>query len=125
MRASTAHAYLDPAASRPNLKIVADTLCLKLMMAGTRAVGVHLSTRGRRWSIRAHREVILCAGAAKSPQILMLSGIGPASHLEEHRIPIVIDSAEVGLNLQDHVEVHLRWLARQPVTYNRFVRPDR
>ncbi len=125
VRASTAQAYLGPAARRPNLKIVADTLCVRLAMEGTRAVGVDLATRGKAWTVGADREVILSAGAAKSPQILMLSGIGPSQHLATQGIRTLIDLPGVGSNLQDHVEVHLRWLAKQPVTYNRFVRPDR
>jgi choline dehydrogenase len=125
VRASTAHAYLGPAAHRANLKIVAETLCLRLALEGTRAVGVDLATRGQAWTVRVDREVILCAGAAKSPQILMLSGIGPSQHLQAHGIHTVIDLPGVGSNLQDHTEVHLRWRAKRPVTYNRFVRPDR
>jgi choline dehydrogenase len=125
VRASSARSYLSPAASRPNLSIVTGTLCARLILEGRRAVGAQMLTDGRSWSARAAREVVVSAGAAKSPQILMLSGIGPTEQLRSLGIQTIVDLPGVGQNLQDHVEVHLRWLAKGDVAYNRFVRPDR
>lgn len=110
---------------RDNLTVVTDTYCDKLVMEGTTAKGVNLSTNGQDWTANANSEVILCAGAAKSPQILMLSGIGPADQLKEHGIPVVVDLKGVGENLQDHIEIHLKYSATKPVAYNKFLRPDR
>ncbi|QIE45200.1 choline dehydrogenase [Pseudohalocynthiibacter aestuariivivens] len=125
VRNGTAKAFIRPAMKRPNLEVATDTYCAKVVMEGSTAKGVALSTKGKSWTATAKREVILCAGAAKTPQILMLSGIGPADHLAEHDIPVVVDLKGVGENLQDHAEIHLKYAATKPVAYNKFLRPDR
>ena len=90
-RASTAHAYLGPVKARANLGIRTDSLVTKIPLDCRRARGVELSSRGGNETLRAEREVILSAGAFQSPQLLMLSGIGPADHLRDHSIPVAHD----------------------------------
>jgi choline dehydrogenase len=102
-RASTADSYLKPAKGRRNLTIVTNALVRRVIFEGTRAVGVYVEIDGITRQATAHREIILSGGAVNTPQLLMLSGIGPADHLAEHGIPVVVDAPEVGANLQDHL----------------------
>lgn len=104
-RFSAAKAYLLPSMQRPNLQVITDAHATRLLMEGRRAVGVEYRQGGELKSLRAGREVILSAGALLSPQLLMLSGIGPAAHLQEHGIAVVHDLPGVGANLHDHVDV--------------------
>ncbi|HEY1616762.1 MAG TPA: GMC family oxidoreductase N-terminal domain-containing protein [Streptosporangiaceae bacterium] len=108
-RWSAADAYLHPAASRPNLTILTDTLATGIDVEGGRAVGVRYLRRGVEESVRVEGEVLLAAGAICSPQLLMLSGIGPADHLREHNIAVMSDSPGVGANLSDHPVVTAMW----------------
>jgi choline dehydrogenase-like flavoprotein len=101
-RASTAVAYLHPVADRPNLTIETYAQVLKVAFDGSRAVGVVAQRAGDVLEWRAEREVIVCGGAYNSPQLLMLSGIGRPDELELLQIPLVAESPEVGMNLQDH-----------------------
>ncbi len=102
-RWSAADAYLKPAMKRPNVTVQANAEVLGLEVEAGRATGVRWrDKRGRERSARAAREIVLSAGAIGSPQLLMLSGIGPSDHLSEHGIDTVVDSAGVGDNLQDH-----------------------
>ena len=103
-RWSTADAYLRPAMkSRPNLEVVTGAQVLRVELDGERATGVrYRDKRGREQVATAAREVILAAGAIGSPQILMLSGIGPADHLREAGVDVRVDLPGVGENLQDH-----------------------
>lgn len=102
-RASVAAAFLKPALGRPNLRIVTDALVERILFEGTRAVGARYRANGRSVDLRADREVILSAGAIGSPQILMLSGVGPADHLRQLGLPVVHELPGVGQNLQDHL----------------------
>ena len=102
-RASTADAYLRPAAHRPNLRVVTDALVHRVTFDGTRATGVEVEVDGVVHQATARREVVLAGGAVNTPQLLMLSGIGPAEHLREHGIDVLVDSPGVGGNLQDHL----------------------
>ena len=111
-RWSTANAYLRPALKRQNARLMKGQVARVLVSEG-RATGVEL-VDGRRVSARA--EVILAASAFNSPQILMLSGIGPGAHLADHGIDVVADRKGVGANLQDHLEVYVQYEALQPVT---------
>jgi len=104
MRHSTARAYLRPAMARNNLKVLTDTQALQLIFEGPRAAGVRCRGNAGDFTIRARREVILCAGAFQSPQLLMLSGVGPGDELQRHGIPVRHHLAGVGRNLQDHVD---------------------
>jgi choline dehydrogenase len=108
-RWSAADAYLRPAMARENLTVQADALVTRIVFAGDRAVGVRYLLRGREEFVRAEREVVLAAGAVGSPQLLMLSGVGPADHLRDHGIDIVADSPGVGGNLSDHPVVTAMW----------------
>jgi len=102
MRASTAVSYLHPAAERSNLTVLPWMHVRKILFDGTRAVGVEASQLGEISEYRAEREVILAAGAYGSPQLLMLSGVGPAEHLTMKEIEVLLDQPEVGENLSDH-----------------------
>jgi choline dehydrogenase len=110
-RWSAADAYLHPAAGRPNLTIQTDALVTGLVIEGGRAAGVRYLRRGAEETARAEAEVIVCAGAVGSPQLLLLSGIGPAGHLRDLDIDVVADSPGVGSNLSDHPAVTAMWSA--------------
>ncbi|WBL72028.1 choline dehydrogenase [Serratia liquefaciens] len=117
-RASTARGYLDQARSRSNLKIVTHALTDRIRFEGKRAVGVdYLQGESNQiTSARARREVLLCAGAIASPQILQRSGVGPASLLNRLDIDLVHDLPGVGENLQDHLEMYLQYACKKPVS---------
>lgn len=102
-RFSTADGYLRPANRRRNLTVRTRAQATRVLFDGTRAIGVEYSTGGRLRQVFARREVVLSGGAVNTPQLLMLSGIGPAAHLAEHSIPLLVDSPEVGQNLSDHL----------------------
>ncbi len=101
-RWSTADAFLRPVMDRPNLQVWTDTPTRRVVMEGTRATGVEVVHEGRVRTVSA-TEVILASGAIGSPQLLMLSGIGPAHHLVDVGVPVVLDHPGVGQNLQDHL----------------------
>ena len=107
LRASAAAAFLRPALNRPNLKLITNALVSRVEFEKGRAVGVTWTTNGKTYGAKANREVILCAGSIQSPQILQLSGIGPAPILKEQGIPIVVESPELWENLQDHYQFRL------------------
>lgn len=114
-RWSAARAYLTPQVRRrPNLAILTGAPAERVLFDGNRATGVDIAG-GRHI---AGRRIILCGGAIASPQLLMLSGIGPADHLAAHGIPVVADRAEVGRNLQDHLDIIVQWKCREPITLN-------
>ncbi|MFZ5548403.1 MAG: GMC family oxidoreductase [Pseudomonadota bacterium] len=104
-RCSAAKAYLAPAMGRPNLEVLTGAQVLRVMLEDRRAVGVEVLRGGRRITLRARREVLLAAGALQSPQLLMLSGIGPVAELQRHGIAVAHALAGVGRNLHDHVDV--------------------
>ncbi|WP_439532110.1 GMC family oxidoreductase [Polymorphobacter sp.] len=117
-RWSTARAYLDAdVQARPNLAIMTGVQVERVLFDGRRARGVSFRRAGRSESLRA-RQVILCGGTVNSPQLLMLSGIGPAAHLRAMGIPVIHDSPDVGGNLQDHLDVTVQWRCREPITLN-------
>ncbi len=115
-RHSAANAYLKPARSRQNLKVEVHALTTCILFDGQRAAGVRYVQNGQVMEARAEREVILAGGAINSPQILMLSGIGPAAHLSELGIPVVADLPGVGQNLQDHLVAGAVYSCSQPVS---------
>jgi choline dehydrogenase len=108
-RWSAADAFLRPAMSRPNLTVTTDALVTSVVVEGGRAIGVRYLRQGSDEFVPTEGEVILCGGAVSSPHLLMLSGIGPADHLREHQIPVVVDSPGVGANLSDHPMVTAMW----------------
>jgi choline dehydrogenase len=101
-RASTARAYLYPALSRPNLTIMTKTFATRILIENGRAVGVECSRRGQAMTMRADRETVICGGSYNTPQLLMLSGIGPADHLKSVGIEPLHDLPGVGQNLAEH-----------------------
>ncbi|MBD5802651.1 alcohol dehydrogenase [Azoarcus sp. Aa7] len=111
-RCSAAHGYLRPARNRANLEIRTGAAVNRVLIEGQRTVGVSYRVGSVVREARARAEVILCAGAIVTPQILMLSGIGPGSELARHGIAVRVDSPGVGRNLQDHLVVPLMWRLR-------------
>ena len=120
MRMSTARGYLRPALRRANLKLLLRAHALRVLFDGTRASGVAFSHRGRTVETRATRSVILCLGAVNSPQLLQLSGVGDTDLLRRHGIAVVAHSAQVGRNLQDHLDVSYVYRSRIPTLNDQF-----
>ncbi len=112
-RFSAAKAYLTPNRARPNLRVVTGAHATRVLIESGRAVGVAYVQGGAEHTVRAGREVILSAGALLSPQLLMLSGIGPAAHLRQHGIEVRHDLPGVGEHLHDHPDVVQVWDANQ------------
>ncbi len=108
MRCSTAVAYLHPAMTRPNLKVITDALVTRILFDGERATGVEIARNGVLEEVQAAAEVIVAAGAYNSPQLLMLSGIGPADELAALQISVRQD-LPVGIGLQDHPMAFMSW----------------
>lgn len=115
-RCSAAKAFLRPAMKRPNVKVITHALATRVLMDGKTAVGVEYERGGRLHAARASREVILSGGPINTPQLLKLSGIGPAAELREHDIAVVADRPGVGANLQDHLEFYFQMACTQPVS---------
>lgn len=118
VRWNTAAAFLRPAAKRSNLVVMTGTQALRLLFEGRRCSGVEVLREGRRTSISARAEVILSAGAVASPQLLMLSGIGPAAELAQFGIPVVHALPGVGGNLQDHLQLRMAFKVQGVRTLN-------
>ncbi len=124
-RASAATAYVRPALGRRNLEVRMHALAARVIIENGRAAGIEYEQGGERRLARARREVILSGGAYNSPQLLMLSGIGPAGQLREHGIPVVVDLPGVGRNLSEHANIALEFAASGPITFLRELRIDR
>ncbi|UDF29017.1 UNVERIFIED_ORG: choline dehydrogenase [Roseateles sp. XES5] len=122
-RCSAAVAYLHPAASRPNLTIVTDALVEKVVIEGGRAGSIAVRHRGRRYVVRADREIVLSGGAINSPQLLLLSGVGPAETLQRMGVAVQADLPGVGRNLQDHIDLVMQWSCRKDVTLKHLANP--
>jgi choline dehydrogenase len=118
LRCSTAVGYLRPIKRHPKLSVRTGALASRILFDGRRAKGVAYVRHGREHEVRARREVILSAGAIQSPQLLQLSGIGPAELLTEKAIPLIHASREVGENLQDHLQFRLIYRCTKPITTN-------
>jgi choline dehydrogenase-like flavoprotein len=117
-RCSAAAGYLRSARGRANLHVLTGAEAQRVVIESGRAVGVDYRRRGR--DVRAEgAEVILCGGTINSPQLLMLSGIGPADHLRDHGLQVALDLPGVGANLQDHLDICTLHQATQPITYDR------
>lgn len=114
-RWSAANAFLKPALKRPNLELV-KCMARRVIIENGRAVGVEIERAGKIEVVRANREVIVAASSINSPKLLMLSGIGPATHLFEHGIEVVADRPGVGQNLQDHLELYIQQASTKPIT---------
>ena len=124
VRASTAYAYLHKGnAVKPT--VVTKVLVTKVIIENGRAIGVEFKRGREKQRVFADAEVILSAGAYGSPQLLMLSGVGPADHLRTFGLGIEQDLPGVGENLQDHLEIHIQHRSKKPVALNRYLRADR
>ena len=115
-RCSAAVAYLHPAQGRKNLEVRSGALASAIIFEGRRAVGIRYLHNGAEKIARAAREVILAGGPINSPQLLKLSGVGPARELQSFGIPIVANRRGVGENLQDHLEFYFQVACTQPIT---------
>ncbi len=124
-RASTYAAYLKPAMGRPNLTVLTGAQVDRVLLEGRRATGVAFTHEGQAKQALAGREVILSGGSYNSPQLLMLSGIGPADHLRSHGIAVVQDLPGVGRNLSEHPRVPVEFAAKGAVTFVNQLRFDR
>lgn len=122
LRCSAATAYLHPARKRSNLRVLTKVLVTRVLFEGRRAVGVEVLQGGQRRSLKARREVILASGAINSPQVLLLSGVGPGPVLQREGIEVVLDAPQVGRNLQDHLGIDHLFKASRP-TLNNILRP--
>ncbi|MCU5781885.1 glucose-methanol-choline oxidoreductase [Alcanivorax balearicus MACL04] len=121
-RCSSAKAFLTPIKDRPNLTIVTEAPTNRVLFEGNQAVGVEWRRNGAVHRAGASREVILCAGAIQTPQLLQLSGVGPAELLRRHGIKPIHDAPEVGANLQDHYQVRAIYRLKRKLSLNTDVR---
>ncbi|HEY0682163.1 MAG TPA: GMC family oxidoreductase N-terminal domain-containing protein [Steroidobacter sp.] len=124
-RSSTASTFLAPARGRANLHIVTGAHATRILFKGTRAIGVEYRAGETTFTASCARETILCGGAYGSPQLLMLSGVGPAEHLRQHGIAVIADLPGVGTGLQDHPLVPMVFHSRQPLRVRSATRADR
>ena len=124
-RVSASTAYLQPAVNRKNLKVQTRSLVTRLLFEGRRVAGIAYERGGTRHEIFAAREVILAGGAINTPQLLMLSGIGPADRLGERSIPVRVDLSGVGKNLQDHISAGVSFQRTSPSPFVTQMRYDR
>ncbi|ESS72263.1 L-sorbose 1-dehydrogenase [Methyloglobulus morosus KoM1] len=124
-RCSAAIAYLHPARLRPNLTVIGNAQATQLLFDNHRVIGVQYLHLGNVGQAYAACEIILSAGAFRSPQLLMLSGLGPASELEKLGIKVRLDLPEVGKNLQDHIHARVRCELTQPLTFSPLPNEDK
>jgi choline dehydrogenase len=117
-RCSAAVGYLREAKRRPNLKVVTDALATRILFSGRRATGVEYRVGDTTHVAHANGEVIVAGGAFNSPQLLQLSGLGPAALLQAHDIPVIADMPGVGADLQDHLQVRMQYRCTEPITMN-------
>jgi choline dehydrogenase len=115
-RCSAANAYLRPAMRRPNLKVLTHALATRIVFEDRRAVGLTYVQGGTTHRVRIDRELILSGGPINSPQLLKLSGVGPAAELRTHGIPVIHDLPGVGENLQDHLEFYFQVACKEPIS---------
>jgi choline dehydrogenase len=120
-RGSTSIEFLRPAMRRANLKVLTHALATRILFEDRQARGVEFIRDGALVQVLARREVILCGGSFNSPQLLQVSGVGPATLLAQHGIPVVVDAPGVGANLQDHFQVSISYRCARPVTVNDYV----
>ena len=120
-RGSTSIDFLRPALRRRNLEVFLHALATRILFRGRAAAGVEFLRDGARRQLVARREVILCGGSFNSPQLLQVSGVGPAELLARHGVPVIADRPGVGANLQDHFQVSISYRCARPVTVNDYV----
>jgi choline dehydrogenase len=124
-RGSTVKRFLRPAMRRRNLTVLTNALTRRVRIEGGRARGIEYEINGKILTADAQREVILCAGAFNTPQLLLLSGIGPADQLTAHGIPVIKHSPNVGRNLQDHQSIAMVFEASGTFAFDKQLRLDR
>jgi choline dehydrogenase len=124
-RGSTSRRYLQPALQRKNLMLISNAETTRVLIEGQRATGIEFVRNGQKQRIRAHKEVILSAGAYHSPKLLMLSGIGPSDHLSDVGITCINDLPGVGANLQDHYGYSIVYKTHEPMDFDKELRLDR
>ena len=107
-RASASKYYLNPVRKKSNLKVFTESFVEKIIFDGTKAIGVEVNIKGKITIIYANKEIILSGGSINSPQLLMVSGVGPANHIKEKGIEVIKDIPGVGMNLQDHLETYIQ-----------------
>jgi choline dehydrogenase len=122
VRASTAAAYLKPARKRANLHVVSEALAQRILFDGRKATGVEYLVDGATRTAHANAEILVAGGAFNSPQLLQLSGLGPAEHLRSLGIPVLADMPGVGNDLNDHYFARVILKCREPITLNDTVR---
>jgi choline dehydrogenase len=122
VRSSAAGAYLKPARQRANLKVVSEALATRIVFEDRRATGIEYLAGNVKRSASANAEVIVAGGAFNSPQLLQLSGVGPASLLQSHGITVVADAPGIGDNLNDHISGRIILRCKEPITLNDAVR---
>lgn len=118
LRCSTATGYLKPIKNRPNLRIESDAMVLNILFDGKRASGIRFRQYGQEKIISVGGEIVLAGGAINSPQMLQLSGIGPAEHLRAHEIDVVHDNPGVGRDLQDHYQARIVMELNRSISVN-------
>ena len=118
IRASASNAYINQAKNRPNLTIVQGVLVQKVLLKGKTAIGIEYKINDQIKTVNANKEVILSAGSVGSPQLLQLSGIGPADVLKSAGVELQHELPGVGENLQDHLEVYFQYHCKKPITLN-------
>jgi choline dehydrogenase len=122
VRSSTAAGYLKPARRRANLKVVSQALATRIVFDGRRATGIEYLAGNEKRSASANAEVIVAGGTFNSPQLLQLSGLGPASLLQSHGITVIADASGVGDDLNDHISGRIMLRCKEPITLNDAVR---
>jgi choline dehydrogenase len=122
-RCSAANAYLRPAMRRSNLTVLTHASATRIVFDGLRAVGLEYVRGGTAHRVRVARELILSCGPINSPQLLKLSGVGPAAELREHGISVIRDAPGVGENLQDHLEFYFQVACKEPITLYSSINP--
>ncbi len=123
VRCSAANAYLRPAMRRPNLTVVTDALATRILFEGRRACALEYRRGNATHTVRVGRELVLSGGPINSPQLLKLSGVGPAAELQGLGIPVVHDLPGVGENLQDHLEFYFQVACKEPITLYSSIKP--
>ncbi|NCX58300.1 MAG: choline dehydrogenase [Rhodobacteraceae bacterium] len=122
-RASVSKYYLNPAKKRKNLKVFTEAFVERIIFDGKKAIGIEVKIKNKVEKIYANKEVILSGGAINSPQLLMLSGIGPSQHLKDKGIDVVHNLEGVGKNLQDHLELYIQMASKKPVSLYKYWSP--
>jgi choline dehydrogenase len=120
-RASASKYYLNPARKKKNLTVFTESFVEKIIFDGKKAIGVEVNIKGKVSRVYANKEIILSGGSINSPQLLMLSGIGPANHLKEKGIEVIKDIPGVGKNLQDHLETYIQQECKTSDTLYKYI----